>query len=88
MSQSNEFSHYTVEVLEKKKRHFKKLQTMMLILTVVSVVIISIAAVTKDNMKVFQLIPFMITFGIALPVVVFGPIRKKIQAEIDSRPAA
>lgn len=88
MSQANEFSHYSLEVLEKKKSYFKKLQVRMLILTIVSIIIISVAAVTKDNMQVFQLIPFLITFGIALPLVIFNPIRKKIQTEIDSRPQA
>jgi len=84
----NEFAQYTLEVLEKKKRHFKRLQMMMLILTVVFTVIIAIAAVTKDNMKVFQLIPFLVIAGIAFPLMVFGPIRKKIQAEINSRPVS
>ncbi len=60
----------------------------MLVLTIVSIVVIAIAAVTKDNMQVFQLIPFLITFGIALPLVIFNPIRKKIQVEIDSRPGS
>lgn len=85
MSQVNEFSQYTLEVLEKKKRYFKRLQVRMLVLTIVSIIIITVAALTKDNMQVFQLIPFLITFGIALPLVIFNPIRKKIQVEIESR---
>ncbi|MCE7996788.1 MAG: hypothetical protein HEP71_32810 [Roseivirga sp.] len=85
MSQVNEFSQYTLEVLEKKKRYFKRLQVRMLVLTIVSIIIITVAALTKDNMQVFQLIPFLITFGIALPLVIFNPIRKKIQLEIESR---
>lgn len=86
MSQANEFSQYPLETLEKKKRYFKKLQIMMLILTVVSIAIIAIAAVTKDNMQIFQMIPFLVIAGVAFPLLVFGPIRKKIQVEIDSRP--
>lgn len=84
----NEFAHYTLEVLEKKKRHFKRLQMMMLIITIVATIIISIAALTRDNMKVFQLIPFLAIAGVGFPLMVFGPIRKKIQTEIDSRPAS
>lgn len=60
---------------------------MMLILTVVSIVIIAVAAVTKDNMQIFQMIPFLVIAGVAFPLLVFGPIRKKIQVEIDSRPS-
>ena len=85
MAVENEFSRYTIEELEKKKKHFKRLQGMMLLLTGVSVVIISVAAATKDNMQVFQLIPFLIIAGVAFPLLVFTPIRKKIQAEIDNR---
>lgn len=88
MSQANEFSRYTIEVLEKKKRYFKNLQMMMLVMTIVFTIVIVIAAVTKDNMKVFQLIPFLIIAGVAFPLLIFGPIRKKIQVEIDSRPEA
>lgn len=88
MSQANEFSQYSIEVLEKKKKYFKNLQVMMLIMTVVFTLIIAIAAVTKDNMKVFQLIPFLVIAGVAFPLLIFGPIRKKIQVEIDSRPKA
>jgi hypothetical protein len=85
MAVENEFSRYTIEELEKKKKYFKRLQGMMLLLTGVSVVIISVAAATKDNMQVFQLIPFLIIAGVAFPLLVFTPIRKKIQAEIDNR---
>lgn len=58
---------------------------MMLILTAVSVVIITIAAVAKNNMQVFQLIPFLVIAGVAFPLLVFTPIRKKIQMEMDNR---
>ena len=84
----NEFAQYTLEVLEKKKRHFKRLQMFMLIITAIATIIVIIAAVTKDNMKVFQLVPFLVIAGIVFPLLVYGPIRKKIQAEIDSRPTS
>jgi hypothetical protein len=85
MAVENEFSRYTIEELKKKKKHFKRLQGMMLLLTGVSVIIISVAAATKDNMQVFQLIPFLMIAGVAFPLLVFTPIRKKIQTEIDNR---
>lgn len=85
MAEANEFSRYTLEVLEKKKRHFRKLQAMMLIMTGTAIVIVSVAAVTKDNMQVFQLVPFLVIAGVVFPFLIFGPIRKKIQIEIDSR---
>jgi Na+(H+)/acetate symporter ActP len=85
MAVENEFSRYTIEELEKKKKHFKRLQVMMLILTAVSVLIITIAALSKENMQVFQLIPFLVIAGVAFPLLVFTPIRKKIQVEIDNR---
>ncbi|MFT7381082.1 MAG: hypothetical protein ACI9Z3_000964, partial [Roseivirga sp.] len=56
-----------------------------LILTTVSVLIITIAALSKENMQVFQLIPFLVIAGVAFPLLVFTPIRKKIQVEIDNR---
>ena len=85
MADSNEFSKYTPEVLENKKKRFKRLQYMMLIMTTSAIIIVSIAAVVKENSQVFQLIPFLIIAGIVFPFLIFSPIRKKIQLEIDSR---
>lgn len=85
MSVENEFSRYSLEELEKKKKHFRKLQIMMLVLTAISVIVITVAAISKNNMQVFQLIPFLVIAGVAFPLLVFTPIRKKIQLEIDNR---
>ena len=85
MVDSNEFSKYTLEVLESKKKQFKRLQYMMLIMTTSAIIIVSIAAVVKENSQVFQLIPFLVIAGIVFPFLIFSPIRKKIQSEIDSR---
>ena len=85
MVDSNEFSKYTPEVLENKKKRFKRLQYMMLIMTTSAIMVISIAAVVKENSQVFRLIPFLVIAGIVFPFLVFSPIRKKIQSEIDSR---
>lgn len=85
MATQNEFSHYSLEELEKKKKHFKRLQFVMLGLTGVAIVVLSIAAAVKDNMQAFQLVPFLIIGGVVFPFLVFGPIRKKIQAEIENR---
>lgn len=88
MSRDNEFAQYTVDVLEKKKRHFKRLQLMMLIMTGVAIIIVAVAAKTKENMQVFQLVPFLVILGVVFPFLIFGPIRKKIQLEINSREVA
>ena len=85
MADSNEFAKYTLEVLESKKKRFKKLQYMMLGMTASSIIIVSVAAALKDNMQVFQLVPFLIIAGVVFPFLIFSPIRKKIQLEIDSR---
>lgn len=85
MVDSNEFSKYTLEVLENKKKRFKRLQYMMLIMTTSAIMVVSIAAVVKENGQVFQLIPFLVIAGIVFPFLIFSPIRKKIQSEIDSR---
>ena len=57
-------------------------------MTGVSIIIIAIAAKTKENMQVFQLVPFLVILGVVFPFIIFGPIRKKIQLEIDSREPA
>ena len=85
MVDSNEFSKYTLEVLENKKKRFKRLQYIMLIMTTSAIVIVSIAAAVKENSQVFQLIPFLVIAGIVFPFLIFSPIRKKIQSEIDLR---
>ena len=85
MADSNEFAKYTLEVLENKKKRFKKLQYMMLGMTASAIIIVSVAAAVKDNMQVFQLVPFLIIAGVVFPFLIFSPIRKKIQLEIDSR---
>lgn len=85
MADNNEFADYTLEVLEGKKRRFKKLQLMMLIMTGSAIVIVAVAAALKDNTQIFQLVPFLIIAGVVFPFLIFSPIRKKIQLEIDSR---
>lgn len=85
MADGNEFSKYTLEVLENKKKRFKRLQYMMLIMTTSAIIVVSIAAAVKENSQVFQLIPFLVIAGIVFPFLIFSPIRKKIQSEIDSR---
>lgn len=85
MVDRNEFSKYTLEVLENKKKRFKRLQYMMLIMTTSAIIVVSIAAAVKENSQVFQLIPFLVIAGIIFPFLIFSPIRKKIQSEIDSR---
>ncbi len=85
MAETNEFAHYTLEVLESKKKRFRRLQLMMLIMTGSAIVIVSVAAAMKENMQVFQLVPFLIIAGVVFPFLVFSPIRKKIQIEINSR---
>ena len=85
MVDSNEFSKYTPEVLENKKKRFKRLQYMMLIMTGSAIIVVSVAAAVKENSQVFQLIPFLVIAGIVFPFLIFSPIRKKIQSEIDSR---
>ena len=85
MATENEFSHYTLNELEKKKKHFKRLQVMMLILTGMATVILTIAALVKNNPQAYQLIPFLVIAGVIFPFVIFGPIRKKIQTEMESR---
>ena len=77
--------NYSLEELEKKKKHFKRLQIMMLVLTAVSAIILTIAALVKNNNQAYQLIPFLVIAGVVFPLLVFSPIRKKIQAEIESR---
>lgn len=85
MAPNNEFARYSLEELNKKKKHFKRLQIMMLVLTGVAIIIVSIAAGVKHNMQAFQLVPFLIIGGVVFPFLVFTPIRKKIQQEIESR---
>ncbi|MGW8123809.1 hypothetical protein ACV07N_14220 [Roseivirga echinicomitans] len=85
MTTENEFSQFTLEELHKKKKHFKRLQIMMLLLTVVSAIVLTITALVKHNNQAYQLIPFLVIAGIVFPLIIFLPIRKKIQAEIDSR---
>ena len=88
MADTNEFAQYTLEVLEGKKKRFRRLQLMMLIMTGSCIVIVSVAAAVKENMQVFQLVPFLIIAGVVFPFLIFSPIRKKIQLEIDSRGTA
>ena len=85
MGEINEFSSYTLEVLESKKKRFRRLQLLMLIMTGTAIIIVSVAATVKENMQVFQLVPFLIIAGVVFPFLIFSPIRKKIQLEIDSR---
>ncbi|WP_323756494.1 hypothetical protein [Roseivirga sp.] len=85
MSTQNEFSKYSLEELEKKKKHFKRLQIMMFALTALSAILLTIAALVKHNNQAYQLIPFLVIAGVVFPLLVFMPIRKKIQAEIESR---
>lgn len=85
MATQNEFSKYSIEELHKKKTHFKRLQIMMLALTALSAIILIITALVKHNNQAYQLIPFLVIAGIVFPLLVFLPIRKKIQAEIDNR---
>ena len=85
MGETNEFAQYTLEVLESKKKRFRRLQWMMLIMTGTAIIVVSVAAAVKENMQVFQLVPFLIIAGVVFPFLIFSPIRKKIQLEIDSR---
>ena len=85
MGEINEFSSHTLEVLESKKKRFRRLQLLMLIMTGTAIIIVSVAATVKENMQVFQLVPFLIIAGVVFPFLIFSPIRKKIQLEIDSR---
>ena len=85
MSTQNEFSKYTLEELEKKKKHFKRLQIVMLVLTAISAIILVVTALVKHNPQAYQLIPFLVIAGVVFPFLVFKPIRKKIQTEIESR---
>lgn len=81
----NEFQKYSLPELEAKKVKFKKRQLFIMIVCGVSVLILTIVAIIKKSTETYQLIPFLLISGVGMPLIIFNPIRKKIQKEIDSR---
>jgi uncharacterized membrane protein len=81
----NEFAKYSITELERKKTSFKKRQLFIMIFCGISVLILSIVAIINKNNEMYQLIPFLLISGVALPYIVFNPIRKKIQQQIDTK---
>lgn len=84
----NEFAKYSLPELEKKKISFKRRQIFIMSFCGITVLILTIIAIVKKNNEMYQLIPFLLISGVALPYIVFNPIRKKIQMEIDKKLSA
>ena len=85
MEAENEFSHYTLPQLEKKRKYFKTVQMIIPSFALVAALILLFAGISKGNNQVFFMIPIFLSLGFLLPFMVFGPIRKKIQLEINAR---
>ena len=81
----NEFKKYSLPELEKKKVSFRRRQLFIMIFCGVIILILTTVAIVKKNNEMYQLIPFLLISGVGLPFIVFNPIRKKIQLEIDSK---
>ena len=79
----NEFEEYSLPELEAKKTKFKKRQFFIMAVCGITVLILTIAALIKKNNSMYQLIPFLLISGVGMPYIIFNPIRKKIQKEID-----
>lgn len=84
----NEFAKYSLPELEKKKVSFKKRQIFIMTFCGIAILILSVVAIVKKNNEMYQLIPFLLISGVAMPYIVFNPIRKKIQQEIDKKLSA
>lgn len=85
MSDQNEFSGYSVEELELKKLKFKKIQRAILILCLISAAVAVVVSISEKTSELYPVIGLILVLGIGYPLMAFVPIRKKIQAEIDSR---
>ena len=81
----NEFAKYSLPELERKKITFKRRQLFIMIFCGISVLLLTVVAIVKKNNEMYQLIPFLLISGVGLPYIVFNPIRKKIQQQIDKK---
>jgi len=81
----NEFQKYSLPELEAKKISFKKRQIFIMVVCGLSVLILSVFAFLKKSTETYQIIPFLLISGVGLPIIIFNPIRKKIQKEIEIR---
>lgn len=85
MSDENEFAVYSLEELESKKKRFKRIQVGMILMAAIVSAVLTIVTLVKDASNGLQIVPIILVVGIAYPLLAFGPMRKKIQEEIDSR---
>ena len=60
----------------------------MIIMAVVVSAIIAIMTLVKGSNNSLPMVPIILIVGLAYPLLAFGPMRKKIQEEIDSRQEA
>ncbi len=81
----NEFSGYSIEELEVKKKRFLKLQKVISVIAIIFALTVVILAISKQASQLYSLSGLLLVLGIGYPMMAFGPIRKKIQEEIDSR---
>lgn len=85
MSNENEFSGYSIEELEAKKKKFLKLQQIISGMAILFAIIIGAIAFSKEATQLYPVIGLLLILGIGYPMMTFGPIRKKIQEEMDNR---
>ena len=88
MEAQNEFSRYSLPQLEKKKKYFRTVQMTIPGFALIAAAVLLFAGISKENNQVFFMIPIFLSVGFILPLMVFVPLRKKIQLEIDSRTEA
>lgn len=87
MALENEYADYSVDELKKKAERFKKLQKIMMIGAVVVALLIAGVAFTRGAEQGYKMIPLVLIAGIVYPLLGYGGIRKKIQAELEERAA-
>jgi len=88
MSDQNEFSNHSIEELKQKQKKFKAIQKVIVILCLLTASIAIAVSIWKETSELYPVIGLTLIIGIAYPIMAFGPMQKKIQAELDSRQSA
>ncbi|MBO3700449.1 hypothetical protein [Roseivirga sp. E12] len=88
MSDRNEFADHSIEELKQKQKKFKAIQKVILILCLITSSIAIGVSIWKETSELYPVIGLTLIIGIGYPIMAFGPMQKKIQAEIDSRSQA
>ena len=85
MANESEYANYSSEELVKKGARYKIVQFGMMIMAVVFAAIVGTYSAINDLTQGYQMAGIFLVAGIAYPLLTFGAMRKKIQAELDSR---